>query len=406
MNPSRRLDWLREELEQLERQQLRRYLAVRESAQAPLTTVDHRRLINFSSNDYLGLASDPRLLTAWRQLTADSGWGSGASPLVTGRSHWHAKLERALADFEQTDAALLFTSGYAANVGTIAALMGPDDVIFSDAKNHASIIDGCRLSRAEVRIYAHCDMVDLRKQLNAGPAGRRRLIVTDSLFSMDGDIAPLPQIADLADEHDCMLMVDEAHATGVFGATGRGVAESLAVEDRVDIRVGTLSKALGSHGGFVAGIETLIHWLANRARAYVFSTAAPDPLAVVGCEALQLIRSEPFRRELLLQRAAWLREQLTTHGWCIGNTVSQIVPIIVGDPWNTLRLATSLRERGILVPAIRPPSVPENESLLRVSVTYSHDDKMINDLVVSLNESRQELAADGIVIPNHTSAVL
>ncbi len=266
-------------------------------------------LINFGSNDYLGLAADPRLAAAAAKAAQQEGLGAGASPLVTGHSASHAELERRLAEFEGAEAALVFTSGFAANLGTVAALVDREDAIYADAKNHASLIDGCRLSRAETHIYRHADVDHLAELLRDSSRYRRRLIVTDSLFSMDGDLAPLDKIADLAEKHSAMLMVDEAHATGVFGAQGRGVAEHLGVESGIHVRMGTLSKALGCAGGFVAGSRTLIDWLVNRARSYVFSTAFPPAIAAAAIAALDIVRDEPHRRRNLLDRAAQLRRQ-------------------------------------------------------------------------------------------------
>jgi 8-amino-7-oxononanoate synthase len=307
---------------------------------------------------------------------------------VSGRGQEHAALERELAEFEGTEAALLFTSGYAANSGVIPALVGAEDSIFSDASNHASIIDGCRLSGARIFVYNHGDADHLRSLLEGASGFRRKLIVTDSLFSMDGDLAPLPGIAELVQRHGAMLMVDEAHATGVFGARGRGVAEHLGVEETVDVRVGTLSKALGCAGGFVAGRQTLIDWLANRARPYVFSTAAPEAIARAAREALRIVREEPERRTILAAKARRLRERLAAEGWRIGPSQSQIVPVIVGEPQAAVDLSRRLRAAGFFAPAIRPPSVPAGSSLLRISLSYSHSDSAIDRLADALREAR------------------
>ncbi|MBC8357269.1 MAG: 8-amino-7-oxononanoate synthase [Planctomycetes bacterium] len=378
------LDWIDDELRELDSTGLRRRLATRTSAQWATITVDGSEFINFSSNDYLGLAGKC-LNDAVIEAIKSCGWGSGASPLVTGRGSLHARLEAALAEFESTESALLFPSGFAANVGTITSLAGKGDVIFSDAKNHASIIDGCRLSGARTQIYPHGDIDYLRMMLPQAHAFRRRLIVTDGLFSMDGDLAPLCDLAALAEQFGAMLMVDEAHATGVFGDHGRGTVEHWGVEDGVHVRVGTLSKAAGSIGGFVAGTQTLIDWLANRARSYVFSTAPPAAIAAAGLAALQRIESEPHRRTELLTRADQLRHKLIALGCDVGESASQIVPIIIGDPQATMRHAASLRESGFFVPGIRPPTVPEGESLLRISLTYNHTDEMIRTLVEAID---------------------
>lgn len=382
------LNWIDDELEAWEAQGLRRHLLERQGPQdAARLVYEGQTYLNFGSNDYLALAGEA-LVPAVQAVLARAGWGAGASPLVTGRGTLHAELERELARFEGTEAALLFPTGYAANVGTIAALVARGDAIFSDAHNHASIIDGCRLSGAEVHVYRHGDAGDLARLLREhGPSARRRLIVTDTLFSMDGDLAPLKEIAPLADEHDAMLMVDEAHATGVFGARGRGVAEHLGVEEGVHIRVGTLSKGLGSHGGFVSGPQKLIDWLANRARTYVFSTAAPEALAAAGLAALRIVEEEPHRRSELLARAARLRERLRAMGLNVGASASQIIPVILGDPVRTMDAARRLRERRLWVPAIRPPSVPPGQSLLRISLTWGHREEMVEELVRGLSET-------------------
>lgn len=381
------LAWLDDALSDLDARSLRRRLVVREGAQRGETLVlDGRTYANFGSNDYLGLAAEG-LLPAVREALDEVGFGAGASPLVTGRGSRHAALERDLAEFEAAEAALLFPTGYAANMATIAALVGPGDVVFSDAKNHASIIDGCKLSGATVCVYRHLHLDDLSSQLIASRnQARRKLIVSDGLFSMDGDLAPIDRLAQLAEEHAAMLLVDEAHATGVFGRHGRGVCEHFDVHDGVHIRVGTLSKALGSHGGFVAGSQALIDWLANRARAYVFSTASPEALAAAGSAALQIVRNEPERRHVLLERATRLRQQLAALGCNVGKSQSQIIPIVLGDPDRTLAATRALRERGFWVPAIRPPSVPQGESLLRISLSYCHRPALLESLVSVLQD--------------------
>jgi 8-amino-7-oxononanoate synthase len=388
------LDWLTRQLADLEQQGLRRELMTRLGPPTSQMVLDGASLANFGSNDYLDLAADPRLATAAIEAVRREGWGSGASPLITGHGAAHRQLEQRLADFEDTEAALLFASGFAANSGTIAALVGPGDVVYADRRNHASLWDGCRLSRADVRVYPHGDWRHLESLLTGADRHRRRLIVTDSLFSMDGDIAPLGELADLAERFDAMLMVDEAHATGVFGQNGRGVAEHLGVERRVPIRVGTLSKALGSVGGFVAGSRVLIEWLVNRARPYVFSTAAPAAVAAAAVAALDIVRDEPQRREQLLARAAMLRSTLGRLGWNIGHSASQIIPVMVGEPARAVTISRALRHQGLFVPAIRPPTVPEGEACLRVSLTYGHSDEMIVVLVDALAAARNPLLAE------------
>jgi 8-amino-7-oxononanoate synthase len=423
------LAWINEALDDLQRRGLRRQQATRLSEQSATVTIDGRELINFGSNDYLGLACDKRLSEAARAAAEREGWGSGASPLVSGRSASHAELERRLAEFEGTEAALVFPSGFAANAGIIPALVDEPDAIFGDAKNHASLIDGCRLSSAKRFIYPHCDC-DALEQMVKGTGGfRRRLIVSDTLFSMDGDLALVARLAEIAERYDAMLMLDEAHATGVFGATGRGIHEQSFSRDAPaerallrpsekgrnedalppaprtphlasashlrrpessssHIRVGTLSKALGTGGGFVCGSQSLIDWLANRARTYIFSTAQPPATSAAAIAALGIVQTEPHRRQQLLATAANLRERLAAQGWNIGNTASQIIPLIVGDADRAMHLASRLRDAGYFIPAIRPPSVPEGESLLRLSLCYHHGPEVVDALIENLARLR------------------
>jgi len=353
--------------------------------------VEGRRLLNFASNDYLGLAADERLAQAARESFLTEGVGRGASPLVSGRSHSHARLEIRLAEFMGTEAALVFPTSFAANAGIIPALVDREDAIYGDAKNHASIIDGCRLARADKYIYPHADMAALAGLLQQGKKYRRRLIVTDTLFSMDGDLAPLPRLAELAEKYQAMLMLDEAHAIGVFGAGGRGVVEHFSVEhpeiaQHVHVRVASFGKALGSAGGFVCGSQPLVDWLSNRARTYVFSTAYPAALSAAVVESLRIVAEEPQLRSELLRRAQKLRTELQGAGWNTGNSGSQIIPLIVGSAAEVMRITHHLRQRGIWIPGIRPPSVPEGEALLRIGLTASHTDEMIAWLVATLGE--------------------
>ncbi len=386
------LSWIGPALAALESRGLRRGLAVRQGAQGARIVLDGRDLVNFGSNDYLALAADARLAQAAADAAGREGFGSGASPLVTGFSLAHLELQRELAAFEQTQAALVFASGYAANVGTIAALAGPGDVVLTDRKNHASLLDGCRLSRADVRVYPHGNWRRLEGLLARAAAYRRRLIVTDGLFSIDGDPAPLGELARLARRYEAMLLVDEAHATGVFGACGRGTCEAAGIEHEVHVRVGTLSKALGSVGGFVAGPRELIDWLVSRARSYVFSTAPPAPAAAAARAAVRIVGQDAQRGAELLSRAEALRAELKRQGWNTGCSASQIIPLIVGSPARAMELAARLRQRGLLVPAIRPPTVPEGEACLRISLTLGHSQEMVDHLLQTLGELRKQLA--------------
>jgi 8-amino-7-oxononanoate synthase len=378
------LDWLGEALLDLDRRGLRRDIGqIRHGAQSG-SQIDlaSQKLVNFGSNNYLGLAGHPALAQAAAAAMQSNGFGAGASPLVTGRDDRHLALEQDIAQFEGTEAALVFTTGFAANVGAITALVGPEDAVFSDARNHASIIDGCRLSGAAIRIYRHKDMAHLAELLAELPALRRKLVVTDTLFSMDGDLAPLAEIAALAEEHGAMLLVDEAHATGIFGEHARGVAEHLGAERGVHVRIGTLSKALGASGGFVAGSAALISWLYNRARPYVFSTALPPAVAAAARCGLSLARDQGGKK--LLETAAGLRTRLELIGLDVGQSESQIIPVILGDAARTMSAAARLREAGLFVPGIRPPSVPAGHSLLRISLTTEHTSEHLDQLIAAL----------------------
>ncbi|WP_406701040.1 8-amino-7-oxononanoate synthase [Singulisphaera sp. Ch08] len=347
-----------------------------------------RWLVNFGSNDYLGLAADPRVIAAAVRTAAEQGWGAGASPLVTGWSDAHQLLSADLAQFEQTEAVALFPSGFAANLGTITALVGPQDAVYLDRLNHACLIDGARLAGARLRVYPHNDTTRLSSILERDRGRfRRSLIATDGVFSMDGDLAPLADLADLADRFEAMLLVDEAHGTGVFGPDGRGSAAACGVAERVSIRVGTLSKALGSVGGFVAGSQRLIDWLINRARPLVYSTALPPPAAAAASQALAIARAEPWRRERLHAMSARLRQALTASGLDVGGSAGPIVPVLIGPPQQTLELAERLHDRGFLVPAIRPPTVPEGTARLRIGLSAAHDDQALSGLIDAITRS-------------------
>jgi 8-amino-7-oxononanoate synthase len=332
---------------------------------------------------------------------------------VSGRHGAHERLEARLAEFMETEAALLFPTGYAANLGTIAALVGRGDMVFSDALNHASLIDGCRLSRAALEVYGHNDLEQLEHRLGSTESrhARRRLIVTDALFSMDGQIARLAELCDLAERFEAMLLVDEAHALGVVGSEGRGICEQLAVEGRVSVRVATLSKALGSSGGFVAGSAKLIEWLANRARPYVFSTAGTPAAAAAAIAALDVMIAEPQRRGRLRDSLVMLTSALSAQGWRLsaapvhynGSSVDEskpslgaIVPVIVGDSQQALRMAARLAERGLWVPAIRPPTVPPGTARLRISLSCAHTPEMLARLIAVLGELPNEPPTDSM----------
>ena len=350
--------------------------------------LEDRPFLNFGANDYLGLAADPRLTEAALNAAKRYGWGAGASPLVAGWTEVHQSLVESIAAYEKTEAALLFPTGYAANLGTISALVGQSDVVYSDRLNHACLIDGARLSRASVRVYPHNDPAKLNEILEREQGKfRRSLIVTDGVFSMDGDLAPLAQLVEIADRHEAMLLVDEAHGTGVFGPDGRGAASACGVADRIHVRVGTLSKALGSIGGFVAGSKRLIDWLVNQARTQIYSTSLPAAAAAAALEAFTIIEAEPWRREHVLALGSRLRQRLTAAGFDVGHSAGPIVPVILGDVDKTVALSARLRKHGLFVPAIRPPTVPEDTARLRISLSAAHSESDIDTLIAAITDS-------------------
>ncbi len=387
------LQWIDEELDDIQRRGLRRRRRVVEPLPGGRCRVDGRELWNFAGNDYLNLSQDARVIAAAQRAAAESGTGATASALICGRTPWHARLEEKLAAFEGTEAALLFPTGFAANMGVIAAVVERGDALFSDRLNHASLVDGCRLSKAALTIYDRDNLDGLDEALSATASARRRLIVTDSVFSMDGDVAPLAELCDLAEAHDAMLLIDEAHATGVFGEQGRGLAERDGVEDRMHFRVGTLSKAVGACGGFVSGPQPLIEWLWNRARPQIFSTALPPPVCAAACAAVEIIQSEPWRRTDLLQRAKQFRAAVVAAGFkTIPAAVAPIVPILLDDPKSAVRTAAALEEQGFLVGAIRPPSVPPGTSRLRITLTYAHNTEVIEQFTAGLSAVLRDVA--------------
>jgi 8-amino-7-oxononanoate synthase len=345
-------------------------------------------LRDFASNDYLALARDPRLARAATDALADGPFGAGAARLISGTHPLHLELEAALASYKRTEAALLFGSGYLANIGAIPALVGPRDAIYADRLNHASLIDGCRLSRAEVRTFAHNDIAALADMLDADRGSfRRRLIVVDSVFSMDGDLAPLCEIVPLARTYDAWTYVDDAHGTGVLGREGRGAASHWGVEGQIDVLMGTLGKALGTSGAFVAGSRTLIDFLINRARSFIFTTATPPALAAATLEALRIAEAEPERRTRVRDAARRLRSGLAALGYTLeGPSDSHIIPVPIGDADRTMQVGASLRARGFLVGAVRPPTVPAGTSRLRLTVNAAHTPDEVEALLVTLAE--------------------
>jgi 8-amino-7-oxononanoate synthase len=367
------MEELTQELDALEARSLRRRLrVVDEVLPGGKVRVAGQILLNLSSNDYLGLAQDPRLISAAQAAAAQWGAGAGASRLVVGHLGLHEAVEARLAAFKGTEAAVIFSTGYMANVGTIAALMGPGDVIFCDRLNHASIYDGIKLSGATLQRFPHRDLNRLEQLLQQAGAARRRLIVTDSVFSVDGDIAPLNDLVALKARYGAWLMIDEAHATGVLGANGAGLAEALGLTGQVDIHMGTFSKALGSQGGYVAGDRRLVDYLHNRARSFIYSTAlAPMVLGAID-QALKIVAQEPERRLYLARESEAFRQSLLAAGLDLLGSETQIIPVLVGENDRTLEFAAALNDQGLMVVALRPPTVPPGRARVRFSLCAGH----------------------------------
>ncbi|MGH2727141.1 MAG: aminotransferase class I/II-fold pyridoxal phosphate-dependent enzyme, partial [Actinomycetota bacterium] len=343
------LGFVAEELRRLAQESLLREVHALDSAQEPEVTSDGARLILLASNNYLGLATDPRVTGAAAEAALRWGAGTGSARLISGAMRLHDELESHLAAFKVAQAALLFSSGYLANLGTISALAGRGDAVFSDALNHASIVDGARLSRADVHVYRHADAGHLADLLRTHRSAARRLVVTDTIFSMDGDLAPLPEIVAVCEREDAILMVDEAHATGVVGPGGRGAVAHFGLEGRVPIVMGTLSKALGAAGGYIAGSHDLIAFLRNRARAFIFDTAPPPPAVGAAAAALDVVEREPQRVERARELAFRLAQGLRASGYAVPDPAAAIVPVVVGAADAALALSRSLRAGGVLV---------------------------------------------------------
>ena len=369
------LSFCRAELDRLRKAGLERTVrSLAHSSGPEVVLADGRVKVNLASNNYLGLAAHTEVTVAAADAAVHLGAGAGSARLVTGGLALHEELEARLAAFKGTEAALLFSSGYLANLGTVAALVGPDDAVFSDALNHASIIDGARLSRAAVHVYRHGDAKDLDALMAGRDGAGRALVVTDSVFSMDGDLAPLPDLVEVCARHGAILMVDEAHATGVVGPAGRGAVAHFGLEGQVPVVMGTLSKSLGAAGGFIAGSEALCAYLRHRARSFVFDTALPPPTAAAALAALGVLEREPERAERVRWLARCMAEGLAEAGYPVPVPEAAVIPVVVGEPEAAMAMAAGLLERGVLAVAIRPPSVPEGTSRLRVTVMATHSD--------------------------------
>src|ERR687888_235222 len=373
------LSFLATDLESLKQQGLYRHLRILEGEQKPKSRFDHREVVNLSSNNYLGLTTHPRLREAALEATRRLGVGSGSVRTIAGTMDIHMELERRLAAFKKTEAVVVFQSGFAANAGTVAAVLTKDDVVVSDELNHASIIDGSRLSRATIKVFPHKDVGAARKVLQSLPAAQRKLLITDGVFSMDGDLGPLPALCDLAEEFGCIMMVDDAHASGVFGKNGRGTIDHFGMHGRVDIQVGTLSKAIGALGGYVAGSRTLIEFLYHRARPFLFFTSHPPAVAAACIAALDVLEEEPQIIERLWENTRFFKAGLNGLGFDTGLSRSPITPVIVGEGALAMKLSDRLFDKGVFAQGIAFPTVARDKARVRTIVTAEHSDEDLKE---------------------------
>src|SRR5213596_1092428 len=366
------LAYLTAELDTIKQQGLYRQLRVLEGEQKPTTTFDHRQVVNLSSNNYLGLTTHPRLRERALDATRALGVGTGSVRTIAGTMAIHVELEQRLAAFKKTEAVVVFQSGFAANAGTVAAILTKDDVVVSDELNHASIVDGSRLSRATIKVFPHRDLDAARTVLAGLPAGQRKLLITDGVFSMDGDLGALPGLCALAEEFGCIMMVDDAHASGVFGKNGRGTIDHFNLHGRVDIQVGTLSKAIGALGGYVAGSRTLIEFLYHRARPFLFSTSHPPAVAAACIAALDVLDQEPAIIERLWDNTRFFKGGLKALGFNTGLSESPITPVIAGEGARAMKLSDRLFEEGVFAQGIAFPTVARDKARVRTIVTATH----------------------------------
>ncbi len=383
--------FLEETLENLDRSGLKRGLCQVSGTQGREIILNGKSVLNFCSNNYLGLADDPRLGVAASECIKRDGFGSGASRLVCGNMQAHWELEECLARFKGAEDCLVFSTGYMANAGIISSIFGRDDIIFSDRLNHASIIDGIRLSQAQSRRYAHRDMKALEEMLKSSGDFRRRCIITDSVFSMDGDIAPLDEIASLAQQYDCMVMIDEAHALGVMGEKGKGLVEHFGVEGKIDIQMGTLSKAAGSFGAYCCGSKALISFLVNKARSFIYTTGMPPSTASASTKSIEIIESEPQRREQLWKNTYFIRQELNKIGFNTMDSQTPIIPILVNDSSMAVEFSKRLFDKGIFISAIRPPTVPPNTARLRLTIMATHTKEDLDYVIDQCQRIGKEL---------------
>ncbi len=385
------LQFLDEALEQLKRDGLYRRLRELGGEQLPVARFDGKEVINLSSNNYLGLTTHPKLKEAALRAVKDLGVGAGSVRTIAGTMELHMELERRIAAFKKTEAAVVFQSGFTANAGTVSSLLGKEDLILSDALNHASIIDGARLSRAEIKVFPHRDVQALERLLEETKQFKRRLVITDGVFSMDGDVAPMPQIVALARAHGAIMMVDDAHASGVLGRAGRGTVDHFDLHGQVDVQVGTLSKAIGVLGGYVCGSKNLIEYLYHRARPFLFSTSHPPAVAAACLAAFDVLEQEPQRIERLWSNTRRFKEGLKRLGFDTGISETPITPILVGEADLAMRFSDRLFERGLFAQGIGFPTVPKGRARLRTIVTATHTEADLDRALSILGEVGREL---------------
>jgi glycine C-acetyltransferase len=366
------LDYLASEIQALRDQGTYRRLRVLDDEQKARTSIDHHIVVNLSSNNYLGLTTHPKLRERAVEAIRTRGVGSGSVRTIAGTMDIHMQLERKLAEFKRTEAAVVFQSGFAANAGTVAAILGRDDAIVSDELNHASIIDGARLSRATIKVFPHRDVAAARRIVEDLPRTQRKLLISDGVFSMEGDLGALPDLSDLAEEFSCIMMVDDAHASGVFGQHGRGTIDHFGLHGRVDVQVGTLSKALGVLGGYVAGSRSLIEFLYHRARPFLFSTSHPPAVAAACLAAIEVMETEPQLMNQLWENTRFFKSGLQALGFDTGASESPITPVIVGEATLAMALSDQLFEKGVFAQGIGFPTVPHGKARVRTIVTATH----------------------------------
>lgn len=383
--------FLTSEVGRLDQEGLRRGLRNLKGFQGKKINLDGREVYNFCSNNYLGLADDARLSQAALDCIKEEGFGSGASRLVCGNMPAHQALERAMAAFKGTDKCLLFSSGYMANIGIISALFDENDIIFSDKLNHASIVDGILLSGAQFKRYRHNNMEMLEDLLKRNTEAKKKCIITDSIFSMDGDMAPLDQIVSLAKVYGCSVMVDEAHAFGILGETGKGVVEHFGVEDEVDIQMGTLSKAAGSYGAYCCGSTQLIDFLINKARSFIYTTGLPPSVAAASLKAIEIIKDGKLLRKNLWENARYMRAQLKLMGFDTILSQTPVIPILVKESKLAVEFSDQLFHQGVFVSAIRPPTVPVHTARLRLTVMATHTKMELDYALRQIKEIGQKL---------------